>query len=271
MNRPTRLVLLGHPVSHSFSPGMQNAALLAADIPVTYTTEDVLPGELRATLEALAKEGAAGNVTIPHKEAAGLLMTRVSPLAARIGATNTFYATEDGALVGHNTDVAGFTELVESVLGTVPAGAHFAVIGAGGAAAAVLAAIEKWERCSATLYSRTESRATNLAQRFSGVASSKSMIHEKKLAGDIVVNATPVGLNDDELPVQLSALPPRATVLDLVCKAGETAWVRAARGSGHVASDGFPMLVGQGAAAFEIWFGAQPDREAMWRGLRPQT
>jgi len=177
----------------------------------------------------------------------------------------------DGALVGHNTDVAGFTELVASVLGIVPAGAHFAVIGAGGAAAAVLAAIEKWERCSATLYSRTESRAANLAQRFSGVASSKSMMHEKKLAGDIVVNATPVGLNDDELPVPLSALPPRAIVLDLVCKAGETAWVRAARSSGHVASDGFPMLVGQGAAAFEIWFGAQPDREAMWRGLRLQT
>jgi len=250
---------------------MQNAALSAANIPVTYTTEDVLPGELHATLEALAKEGAAGNVTIPHKEAASLLMTRVSPLAARIGATNTFYATEDGALVGHNTDVAGFTELVASVLGTVPAGAHFAVIGAGGAAAAVLAAIEKWERCSATLYSRTESRAANLAQRFSGVANSKSMIHEKKLAGDIVVNATPVGLNDDDLPVPLSALPPRAIVLDLVCKAGETAWVRAARSSGHVAGDGFPMLVGQGAAAFEIWFGAQPDREAMWKGLRPQT
>ena len=270
MNRPSRLVLLGHPVSHSFSPGMQTAALSAANIPLTYSTKDVSSEELRATLESLAKEGAAGNITIPHKEAACILMTRVSPLAARIGAVNTFHTEADGTLLGDNTDVAGFSDLVATVLGASPCGAHFAVLGAGGAAAAVLAAVESWKGCTATVYARNESRAAKLAKRFSDVASSKSMTLAMPLAGDIVVNATPVGLNDDELPIPLVAIPPRATVLDLVCKAGGTAWVRTARANGRIAGDGFPMLVGQGAAAFEIWFGVQPDREAMWRGLRLQ-
>jgi len=268
--RPSRLVLLGHPVSHSFSPAMQNAALSAADIPVRYSTEDVAPSDLRATLDALAKEAAGGNITIPHKEAAGLLMSRVTPLAGRIGATNTFYTAADGTLVGDNTDVAGFTELVESALGTIPTDAHFAVIGAGGSAAAVLAAIETWQGCTATIYARNEARSARLAERFSGVARVKLMAPGERIDGDIVVNATPVGLNDDELPAALSRLPPKAIVLDLVFRAGETAWVRAARAGGHVASDGLPMLVGQGAAAFEIWFGFRPDREAMWKGLKRQ-
>lgn len=249
---------------------MQNAALSAANIPLEYSAKDVSHRELRATLDSLAKEGAAGNITIPHKEAACLLMTRVTPLAGRIGATNTFYTEANGTLVGDNTDVAGVRDLVAGALGAIPSGAHFAVLGAGGAAAAVLAAVESWKGCTATVYARNEKRAAELARRFSGVASSKSMTLAMSLAGDIVVNATPVGLYDDELPIPLVAIPPRAAVLDLVCKAGGTAWVRRARDNGRVAGDGFPMLVGQGAAAFEIWFGVQPDREAMWRSLRLQ-
>lgn len=249
---------------------MQNAALAATNIPVRYSAQDVARTDLEATLVALANEGAAGNITIPHKEASARLMTRLTPLAERIGATNTFYSDADGGLVGDNTDVAGFQDLVTTVLGATPVGAQFAVLGAGGAAAAVLAAIESWEGCTATIYARNQNRATALAWRFSDVASAKSMIEVKQLAGDIVVNATPVGLNDDEMPAPSGALAHQSVVLDLICKAGETAWVRSAREAGHVASDGFPMLVGQGAAAFEIWFGTQPDREAMWRSLRQQ-
>lgn len=249
---------------------MQNAALSAAGIPVKYSAEDTATGELRSALEALAKECAAGNITIPHKEVACLLMDRVTPLASRIGAINTFFVEPDGALVGDNTDVAGFRELVASVAGGIPAGIRFAVIGAGGAAAAVLTAIERWDGCAATVYARNAGRAAKLAARFSACARAESMTHGEPLDGDIVVNATPVGLNDDELPAPLSCLSPNATVLDLVCRAGDTAWVHAARDGGHIASGGLPMLVAQGAAAFEIWFGMQPDREAMWRGLREQ-
>jgi len=249
---------------------MQNAALIAADIPVRYSAQDVAPEDLKETLLTLANEGAAGNITIPHKEAAARVMSRLTPLAERIGAINTFYVSADGVLVGDNTDVAGFQELVTSVLGTIPVGARFDVVGAGGAAAAVLAAIQGWEGCTATIYARNENRAAALARRFSDVASAKSMTGVKQLVGDIVVNATPVGLNGDEMPVRPDSLARDSVVLDLICKADETAWVRSAREDGHVASDGFPMLLGQGAAAFEIWFGIQPDREAMWRDLRQQ-
>lgn len=271
MIRPGRLVLLGHPVSHSLSPAMQNAALSVANIPVRYSVEDVVSGELQTTLAWLAKQGAGGNVTIPHKEWATRLMGRLSPVASRIGAMNTFYTEDDGALVGDNTDVAGFGALVQHALGRIPEGARFAVIGAGGAAAAVLAAVEMWSGCSAAVYARNEERAAKLAARFHGVARIQSMSLGRALDCDIVVNATPVGLVDDEMPVPLSSLSRNATVLDLVCRLGETAWVRAARASGRNASDGLPMLVGQGAAAFEIWFGIQPDREAMWRAVKEAT
>jgi len=269
--RPGRLVLLGHPVSHSLSPAMQNAALSLANIPVRYSVEDIVPGELQSTLALLAKEGAGGNVTIPHKESATRLMGRLSPVASRTGAMNTFYTGDDGALVGDNTDVVGFGEFVRHALGGIPVGARFAVIGAGGAAAAVLAAVEMWSGCSAAVYARNEERAAKLAARFHGVARIQSMSLGTALDCDIVVNATPVGLDDDEMPVPLSSLSRDATVLDLVCRPGETAWVRAARASGRNASDGLPMLVGQGAAAFEIWFGIQPDREAMWTAVKEAT
>jgi shikimate dehydrogenase len=247
---------------------MQNAALASAGIPASYSAEDVEPGRLQATLAALALEGAAGNITIPHKERANRLMGRLSPIASRVGATNTFFTAEEGELVGHNTDVAGFAELVQSTTGSTPSAARFAVIGAGGSAAAVLAAIEMWDGCSAIVYARNAARGASLASRFAAVTRTQWMTDGQWLDGDIVVNATPVGLNNDEFPAPLSSISIDAIVLDLVCRSGDTPWVRAARDSGRVASGGFPMLVGQGAAAFEAWFGVQPDREAMWRGLK---
>ncbi len=271
MIRPGRLVLLGHPVSHSLSPAMQNAALAAAGMPVRYSVEDVTPGELPSVLARLAGEGAAGNVTVPHKESAAHLMGRLSPTAARTGAANTFYAGDGGTLVGDNTDVAGFGDLVRHAFGRIPEGAHFAVIGAGGAAAAVLAAIETWTGCSATVYARNEERAARLAERFGGVARAQSMSVEAMMVCDIVVNATPVGLDNEELPIPLSCVSRGATVLDLVYRPGATALVRAARAAGRAAVDGLPMLVGQGAAAFEIWFGFEPDREAMWKAVKAAT
>ncbi len=271
MSRPERLVLVGHPVAHSLSPVMQNAALAAANIALTYEALDVEPSALPATLDSLAGQRGAGNVTIPHKEASARLMPRLSPTAERIGAVNTFRTTEDGKLEGHNTDLAGFAALVRLTLGRTPVDSRFAVLGAGGAAAAVLAAIEGWNGCEAVIYSRNSERARKLAERFRDVARGETMRRGEMLKGDIVVNATPIGMKDEELPVPLDCIGRSATVLDLVARSRETAWVRAARESGRVASDGLPMLVEQGAAAFKIWFGVEPDREAMWKAVREAT
>ena len=268
MTLPGRLVLLGHPVAHSLSPVIQNAALEAAGLALRYEAVDVRPEDLSSTLNSLAAAMAAGNVTVPHKETASRLMTRLSPTASRVGAINTFRTSEGGHLIGDNTDVAGFAALVRSVLGEIPNEARVAVIGAGGGAAAVLASVETWQKPQLIVYARRPDAARDLARRFNSFARAESLSLDKQLDCDIVVNATTIGLVDDTLPFPVELLPQTAVVLDLVYRPGETAWVRAARASGRAASDGLSMLVEQGAASFEIWLGVAPEREAMWNAVR---
>lgn len=264
---PGRLVLLGHPVAHSRSPLFQNAALRAASIPLVYETLDVAPDELPRTIEQLRERSASGNVTIPHKEAFAALCTRLTPIAERCGAVNTFWH-EDGALVGDNTDVGGVDAIALALLGPARATANVALIGAGGSAAAVVAAAERWGHARVSLYNRSMDRARSLAERFAAVTATAASLEHALEGATLVVNATPVGLRDDAHPVPVSMLPRDAAVFDLAYRAGETAWVRAARNAGHPAADGEGMLVEQGALSFERWFGVPPDRDAMWRAMR---
>ncbi|HET7564792.1 MAG TPA: hypothetical protein VFJ96_07340, partial [Gemmatimonadaceae bacterium] len=188
-HRPGRLVLLGHPVRHSFSPLFQNAALRSVGLPLVYEAVDVEPADLPILVRQLAHERAAGNVTVPHKELVAALCARRSALAERVGAVNTFWTAEDGALVGDNTDVGGFEALARQTMGRLPASCRVALIGAGGAAAAVLAAVERWRGCDVTLYNRTHDRATRLAARFPVV--SRIVEHADDAAHDarLVINA----------------------------------------------------------------------------------
>jgi shikimate dehydrogenase len=264
--RPGRLVLLGHPVAHSVSPRFQNAALRAAGIPLVYETLDVPPAALASTVSSLREQSAAGNVTIPHKESFAALCDRLSSLAARCGAVNTFWHHE-GALVGDNTDVGGFDMVARALLRGRTSGARVALIGAGGAAAAVLAAVEQWEGASVRLYNRHMPRAQQLAERFSTITSAAATIDDALRDATLVVNATPLGMRDDAIPVPIGAMPHGAAVFDLVYRANETAWVRAAREAGHWAADGRGMLVEQGALAFERWFDVSPDRDVMWTAM----
>lgn len=263
---PGRLVLLGHPIAHSASPRFQNAALRAAGIPLLYEALDVTIEELDATLEALALVNGAGNVTIPHKEAVADRCVRLTPLAQRCGAVNVFWH-EDHALVGDNTDVAGVEFVASALLQGRHAGARVAVLGAGGAAAAVLCAVERWEGARVRVYNRRMSRTESLATRFPAITHVASSIDDALRDAMLVVNATPVGLHDDTLPVPIEALPEGSAVFDLIYSPTETAWVRAAREAGHRAADGEGMLLEQGALAFERWFGRKPDRGAMWRAM----
>jgi shikimate dehydrogenase len=261
--RPSRLVLLGHPVRHSLSPAFQNAALRFAGIPVTYEAIDVSPAALGECVRDLVASGAGGNVTIPHKEAVAALCDVRSPLAERAGAVNTFWVDARGALVGENTDVHGFSALVCGLLGSAPRKLQIAVLGAGGAAAAVLTAIEQWPQCRVALYNRGAERSERLAERFPVVARTSQNAADTVAGCDLVVNATPIGLVDDALPVAVERLEARAVVVDLVYRRGETAWVRAARARGLRAADGLDMLVEQGARAFELWFGVSAPRSVM--------
>ncbi len=268
--RPTRLVLLGHPVAHSLSPLFQRAALSHRGLHVQYDTLDVTTEALDATLVMLARQRGGGNVTIPHKEAVAA-RAQCTPLAQRVGAVNTFWY--DGSdLIGHNTDVVGAMATIRHLCPSGLPGRRAAVLGAGGSAAAVLIALWDLGCTDVVVYARTVSRALQLAERIEvpfGVTSSRQ---NALVDADLVINATPVGLHDHSMPAEPDELKAGAAVFDLVYRSEETAWTRACRAAGHPAADGLPMLVEQGAAAFECWFGTPAPREVMWRavaGSRP--
>jgi shikimate dehydrogenase len=259
---PGRLVLLGHPVTHSLSPVFQNAALKAANIPLVYEAIDIPPGKLRATLQQLKQTNSAGNVTIPHKIAVHNGCDELTELATRVGAVNTFWC-DGGRLWGDNTDVGGFDAAARALMGDEVAGAKVVVLGAGGSAAAVLTAVSEWPEARVSIIARNEERATELARQFHDVARAETSVDRALAGATLVVNATPIGQQDDDHPLELGKIPKRAAVFDLVYRRGGTAWVKAARQRGTRAADGLPMLLEQGALAYRRWFGVDPDREAM--------
>jgi shikimate dehydrogenase len=259
---PPRVVLLGHPVAHSLSPVFQNAAIAAAGLASRYEAWDVAPEAIDDAVRLLRAEGAAGNVTVPHKARVFALCDTRTPVAERAGAVNTFWV-RDGRLVGDNTDVAGFTHAVRGVIGAPPRDLVVGVLGAGGAASAVLTALEEWPGCRALVWNRTPGRADALAARFRSMAQSSDVTEIAEVA-DLVVNTTTVGMADaDALPVDPARLRRARAVVDLVYRRGETPLVLAARGRGIAAVGGLPMLLEQGALAFERWFGIAPDRTRM--------
>ena len=262
---PGRLVLLGHPVGHSLSPTLQNAALRCAALPLAYEPLDVEPSELDATLSALIEGGAAGNVTIPHKARVAAQCTRLTPLAARVGAVNTFWVA-DGALTGDNTDVGGFRQALRSLAPDLDRSRSVALLGAGGAAAAVLAALEDEGFSEVRVHARSLERAQSLRHRF-GCAIVVPDGGDAVRGAALVVNATPIGLDGHAQPIDVRVLASDAAVLDLVFGPRETPFVHAARARGLRASDGLEMLLAQGALAFERWFGIPPDRDAMRRAV----
>jgi shikimate dehydrogenase len=253
-------------VGHSLSPTFQNAALQAAGFPIRYEAVDVAGVDFERTVDTLRSENTWGNVTVPYKARMRAACDVVTPLADRVGAVNTFWIDDYGRLNGDNTDVSGFTTAVETLLGAPPRDLTIGLLGAGGAAAGVLAAVEAWPGCWVHVFNRTPERAQQLCERFSAIAEPVDDIGA--IAGtQLVVNATSIGLRDDSFPMDPSMIAPDSAAIDLVYRRGETAWVRAVRGGGRRAADGIVMLVEQGALAFERWFGVAPDRAAMWEAI----
>jgi shikimate dehydrogenase len=266
IKRPKRLVLVGRSLGHSLSPTFQNAALRQAGLPQRYETLDIPASALDDTLQELATQDAAGNVTVPHKQAVFARCDRLMAPAARAGAVNTFWF-ERGELVGDNTDVAGFDAAARQLMQRPPARLTVGLIGAGGVAGAVLTAIEAWPECRVLVTNRTPERGAALCARFSSFAQPSDADLVAREA-DLVVNATTVGLRDADFPIDPACLRPSAMALDIVYRRGETPWVHAVRARGLRAMDGLPMLIEQGAAAFERWFGFPPDRDVMWRSVQ---
>ncbi len=236
--------------------------------PLRYEAIDVAPAALDRAFETLRKQRGAGNVTLPHKEAAYRICDQSSREAARAEAVNTFWTDADGQLIGANTDVGGFDNTARDMLGDALDGARIALLGAGGAARAVLTAVERWPGAHVALWNRDGARAERIAARFDVVRRVHADARDAAREATVVINATSIGLLDDAVPVSLDDVPRDAVVLDLVYRPGGTAWVREAIARGMRASDGLPMLLEQGALAFEAWFNIAAPRDVMRDAVR---
>jgi len=260
----TRLAgIMGWPVAHSRSPALHNFWIEEHGLDGVYVPLPVRPEQLRQALLALPVLGFRGcNLTIPHKQMALSVVDRVEPLARRIGAMNTVVVAADGSLEGRNTDVYGFCEsLREGAPDWRPTHGPAVVLGAGGAARAVVAALIEMGVGELRLVNRTRDRAKRVAEELTGLPGGISILPwEARDAAledaGLLVNATSLGMTGEpELSIDLARLPRRAVVTDLVYVPLETALLAAARRRGHCCVDGLGMLLHQGRPGFEAWFG----------------
>lgn len=264
MSSPLKLAgVIGFPIAHSRSPRLHGHWLRRYAINGHYVPLQIAPADLADSLKMLPKMGFTGaNVTVPHKESALALADHITSLAKRIGAANTLTFTAQG-VEADNTDAHGFTwNILDSAPDWTPR--RVAVIGAGGASRAVIAALQDRGATDIRLTNRSPERASQLAAAF-GVTAVAWADREAMLDGcDTLINATSLGMTGQPpLPLRLDALPQAAIVNDLVYTPLETSLLAAARARGNLAIDGLGMLLHQAAPGFERWFGVAPavDRE----------
>lgn len=265
--------LLGWPVEHSLSPAIHRAAFEALGVPADYVALPVREAELEGVLRAVGRAG-GGNVTVPHKGAAARHLDRRSRAVRRTGACNCFWREGD-ELVGDNTDVGGFRQAVAEWPDAGLAESRVLLLGAGGAARAVLFACRSEGARSVDVWNRTTERARSLVRRSreedpEGGAELRVLETRGEARGpyDLVVNATSLGLSEeDPLPLDLEALRVGAA-FDLVYGPGGTRWTDHARGLGVPARDGFEMLVRQAGLSLRRWLGREPPLDAMRRAGR---
>lgn len=267
MNDHPRIPLagvIGSPVAHSKSPRLHGHWLKSYGIQGYYIPMDIAQADLRDVIATLPKAGFVGvNVTIPHKETVLALADVVTDRAALIGAANTLIFRKDGRIHADNTDGYGFiANLRQNAPGWVPTAGPAAVIGAGGAARAVIASLIEVGVPEIRLANRTRTRAEALRQEFGA----KVVVHDWVQAGNMldgattVVNTSSLGMvGKPEFRVPLDALSPSAVVTDLVYTPLRTRLLDEAAEIGCVTVDGLGMLIHQAAPAFERWFGVRPE------------
>jgi shikimate dehydrogenase len=278
---PIRLGVFGDPVAHSLSPQMQNAALRAFEINMQYARFHIRPSELRSALRFVRELDFIGiNLTVPHK-IAGLTHIEVADeSASRCGAVNTL-RLDDNKLIGSNTDAEGFSRAVRSEFSIDLRDLRIMILGAAGGTGQAIAwqcALENCERL--ILVNRTPAKTSALIKRLrsffvgprvlgpvarlEAVEWDETAIRRQLADIDLIVNATPLGMNpSDPAPIPGRLLAPHHMVFDCVYRASRTALLRAADEAGARGANGLSMLLHQGALSFSIWFNREAPIEAM--------
>ncbi|HET9153725.1 MAG TPA: shikimate dehydrogenase [Solirubrobacterales bacterium] len=259
-----KLAVIGHPVAHSRSPAMQNAALGALGLEDwTYRAIDAAPDAFEMTARELASVGYAGvNVTVPHKEAALALADEGSEASRQIGAANTLVFAGK-RIEAHNTDADGLL----ASLPDPPRGRRALVLGAGGAARAAIWAL-LWEGAEVEVWNRTPEKAAAICAELGGAA----ITDPRQDAYELIVNTSAAGLKGEDpfehLPLEPDLFAESQTVVDMVYGTRRSPLLEAAEGAGAATVDGLEILVQQGARSLEIWTGCEPDLEVMRRAAR---
>jgi shikimate dehydrogenase len=258
-----RAFVIGHPISHSRSPLIHSHWLAAYGVDGSYEAIDVAPSDLPAFIDRLrAGEFAGGNVTLPHKEAVFSLCDEVDPLATMIGAVNTL-VVRDGRVLGTNTDYLGFLGNLDAAAPGWSDGPNDAlIIGAGGAARAVLVALRRRDGGRVHVLNRTLAKAEALVEEIDGPFEAHGFEAFPELAPRIglVVNTSSIGMHGSRLDwLDLSLLSPGTLVTDIVYVPLVTPLLADARAHGLPIIDGLGMLLHQAVPGFEAWFGVRPD------------
>lgn len=264
-----RVALVGTPLRRRHSEVMHNAAFSHFGIDARYELRPLETGQLAAFFtEVRGPEWLGFQVTSPHKQAAMALVDEIEPDAAAIGAINSGLRTREGRLVGFNTDAPGFARSVSRDLGMTLNGAGVVVVGAGGAARAVVHACLSAGAARVHIGNRTPGRASALRTEIDDpLVTAGGMDDELDAAlrvADLAVNATTVGMTSEGVSFDVGHLPTHACVFDLVYVPAATDLVNRARARGLMAVNGLGMLIGQAAIAFERWTGVA-DSEAVMR------
>jgi shikimate dehydrogenase len=255
--------VIGWPVGHSLSPRLHGYWLERYGIDGAYVPLAVKPGDVESALCALPRLGFKGvNVTLPHKEAAAKAVDRMDQVAKRIGAVNTIVVDASGRLSGSNTDGFGFLENLKSTAPNwKPGRAPTVLLGAGGAARAIAAALLDAGVKELRLIGRTRARAEALIRDIDGAISTVPWKDRARAldGGGLLVNATALGMQGNApLDIDLDALPKSAVVYDIVYTPLNTPLLKAARRRGNKTVDGIGMLLHQARPGFRLWFGVDP-------------
>jgi shikimate dehydrogenase len=271
-----RAYLLAHPAGHSLSPAMHNAAFKYLSIDGCYEAVDAAPEHLAELVQGLRDSDVYGaNVTIPYKLAVMPMMDKLSKAAKMIGAVNTI-VNQDGELVGHNTDAAGFLQGLEDE--KIYLRKKVAVmLGAGGAARAIAYALLNSGVAKLWIYNRTPEKAVELVKEFMRVGSA-AVLKEEELPfiirqAEVLVNTTSVGMEHDgiapsESPLPEGLLPKQGFVCDIVYRPAKTKLLHDAREANLKIQNGLPMLVYQGAEAFRLWTGQEAPAQVMMEAAK---
>ncbi len=262
----TRILgIFGHPIGHTLSPAMHNAAIEALGLDMVYIPFSVRPPRLKDAVEAIRGLDILGiNITIPHKEVVIDLLDKLSEEARAIGAVNTII-NSNGMLIGLNTDGQGYLRSLKGDAGFNPKGRDIVLVGAGGAARGILTALAGEGPASIIIANRTTSKAESLVDEFKvkfpdidlrACALDTSELKGPLKTAALLINTTSLGMEGKgRLELPLEEMPGGAVVSDIVYKPLKTDFLKSAQDLGLVVHDGLGMLVQQGAISFKIWTG----------------